>query len=83
MRFGTGLRLADGGADLTDDLLGDPVPAASAWLGLDHMGLDALLLDVSWADPWGQGPHARELSWGLAARHGVLCCRWLNSTRPV
>ena len=71
MRFGTGLRLADGGADLTDDLLGDPVPAASAWLGLDHMGLDALLLDVSWADPWGQGPHARELSWGLAARQAL------------
>lgn len=71
MRVGTGLRLTDGGGDLTSDLLDDPVPAASAWLGLDHMGLDALLLDLSWSDPWGRSRDARELTWGLAARQAI------------
>lgn len=70
MRVGTGLRLTDEGDRLADDLVGSPAPALGGWFGLDHMGVDALLLDATWIDPWGRSDAPR-LRWGLTLRDAV------------
>lgn len=71
LRVGTGLRLTERATDLSGDLVATPVPAVAGWFGLDHMGLDALLLDATWIEPWSdEGPP--RLRWGLAARESLL-----------
>ena len=70
MRLGTGLRLAERGDALDDDLLPVPVPALVGWFALDHWGVDGMLLDATWIEPWASDAPPR-LRWGLALRESV------------
>jgi len=69
LRTGGGLRLVED-PDLGDTPLTDLAPAAQAWLGLDNLGVDALLVDATWVRPWARPEHPR-IWWDFALRQAL------------